>query len=78
MLAVTDDSHKLGEFLDWLREDQHIELCKLNDYDLSDKPQRSEYFPVRFPLEQLLAYYFKIDLKKVEQERRAILAQLRT
>ena len=63
IVAVHDQSQKLGEFLDWLRE-QGWELCEIWD---------DGWYPIHKPAEQLLAEFFGIDLNKVEAERRALL-----
>lgn len=68
MLAIHEDSQKIGEFIEWLGE-QGMEIC----VDCMD----GEYTPLRKTREQLLAEYFDIDLEKVEQERRKILKSLR-
>lgn len=36
-----------------------------------------EFYPMNLTIEKLLARYFKIDLKKVEEERRALLEAIR-
>lgn len=71
--AVRDESHKIGEFIDWLHE-QGIQLCEWMDYE--DAP--AQYAPTTQTSEKLLAKYFDIDLNKVERERRAILEYLGT
>lgn len=65
------DSQKLGEFLDWLREEKDFRLCE----DIGDR-NHVVYSPVSVRLEDLLAEYFKIDLNKVEKERQGLLAAL--
>lgn len=72
MVAVAPESHKIGEFLDWLNE-QGIHLAEyVDDGEHVDEVlmPRSERY------ESLLARYFEIDLDKVEAERRAILKHL--
>ena len=54
--------------MEWLQSERKITLCEEN---------RDEFYPVRIPIERLLAEYFEIDLDKVEAERRAILGGLR-
>lgn len=70
---VRTESNAIGAFLDWLLHERELEICEM--------PEKSEtYFPVHLPfgtIETLLAEYFNIDLKKIEQEKRAILAELR-
>ena len=95
-LKISDDSQKLGEFLEWLQSNNY-EICKWQDgitdatkiadafaianggEDPDPDEERPEqgYFPIRMPIEKILAVYFKIDLKKVEEERRALLQSLR-
>jgi hypothetical protein len=72
LLAVSDKSQTLADFLEWLRHDRRpsLVLCEL------DEP-RDEFYPSRLGIEQLLAEYFHIDLNKVEDERRALLEAIR-
>lgn len=69
MLAVSQDSQKLGEFFEWLKEDAGFTVC---EYDA----HHERYYPASIRTEELLADYFDIDLKKVEEERRGLLAAL--
>ena len=64
LAAVSEDSNKIGAFLDWLSE-QGIRLAKYNEDD--------ELLEERSKIEELLARYYGIDLKKVEDERQSIL-----
>lgn len=69
LVAVTAESQKLGEFLEWLEQDARLVLARVTD--------RDELVPASEDINMLLARYFGIDLMQVEQERRAILAYLR-
>lgn len=69
LAKVHDQSQPIGEFLDWLRNDKGYVICDLEEH---------EYEPVGKTIEQLLAEYFEIDLKKVEQERRVLLEWIRS
>ncbi len=69
MLAVKDKSQVIGEFLDWLQHDKKIALAHCEDGE-------DELYMVYDSIETLLAEYFGIDLKKIEEERRAILKSL--
>jgi len=69
--SISDDSQKIGRFLDWLSE-QGMELARYHDTDGNDR-----LHPVSRTNEKLLADYFEIDLQKVEKERSAILASIR-
>lgn len=68
MKAVQSKSQAIGEFLDLFCREKGYSLCEL----VGD-----QYEPVSRSIETLLAEYFEIDLKKVEDERRAILAHIR-
>ncbi len=72
MRAVRDQSQKLSEFLAWLDE-RGIHLCEVMDRG----PREGEFSPLRLGYENLLARYFEIDLKKIEEERRALLDEQR-
>jgi hypothetical protein len=72
LVAVAPESHKLGEFLDWLNE-QGIHLASYEEFGGCEDAMlvtRTESY------ERLLARYFNIDLDKVETERRALLKAL--
>ena len=73
MQAVRDDSQKIGEFLEWLAE-QDIELAK---WELHEEEQFEEMTPIRQTREQILAEFFGIDLVKCERERQALLDAVR-
>lgn len=69
LAAIKDKSQAIGGFLEWL-EEQGITLCTL--------PENSDYFvPCHMPIQQRLAKYFDIDLNKLEQEKQAMLEELR-
>lgn len=71
LVAVADESHKLGEFLDYLEQERGLTLARWSRPD-------DQLVPDYTPKEELLAAYFKIDLNKVEKERRALLAHVRS
>lgn len=67
--AIKDGAHKIGEFLDWL-ESEGIVLARHGE--------RSGYLvTVSGGFQELIAGFYKIDLNKIEQERRALLAYVR-
>lgn len=73
MKIVEEKSHIIGEFLDWLLNTKGILLCKYSgDYYHNEFPK-----PLTQCEDDLLAEYFSIDLKKAEQEKRAVLEGLR-
>lgn len=64
-----DEGHSeaIGAFMEWLGE-QCYHICT-SDGD--------NFYPTGWSINTLLAAYFKIDLNKVEQERRALLEYVR-
>ena len=84
MLAVKDKSQAIGEFITWLREKgvvlaeyhEHTDACGSISWPEcgihSVQPVAYHY-----DIEQLLVEYFEIDMNKVDQEKRAILEDLR-
>lgn len=85
MLAVKDKSQAIGEFIDWLY-DQDIQLGQPHSHANCERDtwggwacglSKDEFEGHNEPIEKLLARYFEIDLVKVESERRAILDALR-
>lgn len=70
---VSEQSNKIGDFLDWLRQ-HSIVLCTYDD-------DSEQYFDAGMMtdsgINRLLAQYFGVDLNKVEEERRALLEWLR-
>jgi hypothetical protein len=70
---ILGESHKIGEFLDWLNQ-RGIHLATYEEWDEYRDPMLT---PLTVSYERLLADYFEIDLQRVEAERRAILEHLR-
>lgn len=69
MSAVSDESQRIGEFLDWLVAHSRIVLARYRGDQL---------VPDYTDINALLAQYFKIDLDKIEKERRALLEHMRS
>jgi hypothetical protein len=74
------ESHTLTRFFDWLDKKGYyiaewVEL--LDENDDGTLIEDSFLMRVTTPLEYLLAEFFSIDLNKIEEERRAILEELR-
>ena len=65
---IQPQSQTCGELIEWLGE-QGIFLCKFNRFDRLD--------PINDSTERLLARYFGIDLKVLEDEKVAILTAQR-
>jgi hypothetical protein len=72
--GVMHQSQAIGEFIDWL-EEQDIHICCYADYD--GRQRRTELTYLNEGKEKLLARYFEIDLNRVDDEKRAILEDLR-
>lgn len=73
LTSASEESSKIGNFLDWLSENNIL----LARYEKCNDFKDEMLFPVQKSFEQLLSEYFEIDLNKVEQERRALLDWLR-
>ena len=81
MLVIQDKSQKIGEFLEWLSE-QDIELMTQPEEQCSDCYERENCGGVMMMYisrskEQMLADFFDIDLVKCEQERQALMDAVR-
>lgn len=76
VIAVKETSQAIGKFLDWLEGE--FEATVVEDvYDEEEDETNSVPVSLRLTREKLLALYFKIDLEKVEDEKQALLAELR-
>ena len=69
--AIQEQSQVVGEFLDWLQNEKHPVIAEYQKED----PQL--LYPIYISIEQLLADFFDIDLKKIEIENRQILEKQR-
>lgn len=69
--AISDKSQAIGEFLDWLPS-QGIALHDLNQCNFG----QDKFEPVRQSIHELLAEYFQIDQKLIDQEKEAMLASI--
>lgn len=71
---VQKESQAVGEFLEWLRGEKGYEIARWNRDDFDEEDDR--LVPVHISIEKLLAEFFNIDTNKLEEEKRAMLAQL--
>jgi len=71
--AISDKSQAIGEFVDWLGAVKGISLCELTQ----GRDRLDEYHPVRTSIRQLLAEYFDINEHRLDDEKRAMLDELR-
>jgi hypothetical protein len=72
LAKIADKSQVCGEFHEWLMAQGYV----LARYDRGYRP--NELFPVRRRLQDMLAEFFGIDRAKLEQEKRAMLAEIHT
>jgi hypothetical protein len=78
MKAVQDKSQAIGEFLEHLGEKGLVICCYASRQDEEKTGyEEGDLIPLHNSIEKNLADYFGIDLNKVEQERRALLDELR-
>lgn len=71
-------SQPIGEFLDWLLNEKGYILARWEkNLDPDADPDEDLLMPKNPGIQNLLAEYFQIDLKLVEQERRAMMEALR-
>lgn len=74
--AVSDKSQEIGQFLDWMRDEKGYQFGFLGDADSGEDPGR--IYPTYLDVTRVLADYFDIDLKKIEQEKREMLKSIRS
>lgn len=70
LAKVSKESQAVGSFLEWLRDDQGIALCKFDE-------EREEYYNTHINIQDLLAKYYGINLGKLEEEKRHMLQYMR-
>lgn len=84
--AVAPQSQIVGTFLDWLRDEKGISLAVKHEHNESCLEERrwnrcghsaGDYLPAFASTRNLLAEFFEIDEEKIENEKRAMLAELR-
>jgi hypothetical protein len=70
MLACTEERNAVGDFLDWLQEQQYV---------IAEQEQGSwrNLVRVRNSIEDWLALYLGIDMEKIEAEKRQMLVEVR-
>lgn len=79
--AAKEEAAIISDFLDWLNDEAGYALCKWENF-VRHSDAEFDYTPegwsqIRISYEQLLANYFEIDLKKLEEERQEILDRFR-
>lgn len=76
MLAVKDKSQVIGEFLDWLPSKGYV-LCEWVTKCKGTSSEWDEPVMLGKSINQILAEYFEISLNKIEEERQALLNEIR-
>ena len=88
---VKEQSQKIGEFLEWLQQEQGVvfarwdlnhqhtdDCCAENGVHICGRYRGDDaLLPAPLVTEQILAEFFGIDLKKCEQEKVALLEAVR-
>lgn len=78
-----EHSQKIGEFMEWLSSERNFVLAQrwpIEELDEEDDFGDLEevLLPIQIHKEKLLAEFFGVDLDKAEEERRALLDELRS
>jgi predicted Rossmann fold nucleotide-binding protein DprA/Smf involved in DNA uptake len=66
--AIKDQSQRIGDFLEWLSSRGYV-ICTWDEHDWPRPEHRR--------IEEWLADYFQIDLKRLEEEKLAMLWSIR-
>ena len=92
LAAVSEDSNKIGAFLDWMRNEKELVIGRRHSVEVLHEIEQQEdpdgygtdygdleevIMPVSVRIEKMLADYYDIDLDKVEDERRAMLDEIK-
>lgn len=72
--AIKGQSQSIGSFLDWLEEGGYSKIGKIH---LACYDNHGDLCDVYASVQDLLAAYFGIDRQKLEQEKLAMLDELR-
>lgn len=68
--AIASKSQVCGEFVEWLADKKGIVLAQFHGLS-------GHHYQNPTPLRALLAEFFEIDSKKIEEEKRAMLDEMR-
>ena len=77
--SVQEKSQAIGEFMEWLRYTKKYTIAKWykSQWDADDEEETDRLMPEFPSIEKLLAEYYGIDLNKIEEEKRAMLDEIR-
>jgi hypothetical protein len=70
---VVDKSQALGEFLDVWLPSQGLTICEIDD-EISE----TRFFPTHRTIKSMLADFFDIDQKKIDEEKEQMLRDIRS
>lgn len=76
---IQAQSQACGEFLDWLQDEKELVLCRRPEgvREEEDEDQLEEYLPAPVSKVLLLAEFFSIDQKKIDEEKEQMLEEQR-
>lgn len=74
MSAVIEDSQRLGAFIDWMQGRGYM-IAEWVDGEYRNSDQ--QLAPVHKSINEWLALFYEIDLTKIEEEKRAMLDEIR-
>lgn len=93
LAQVKDQCRAIGEFIEWLGREGRIELCEWREVEEDDPAMEAllllagkevrprvttKLMSISKGIDDLLADYFGIDNRKLEQEKLTMLARLRS
>lgn len=70
---VATESQSCGAFLDWLTGERGLILCEMCEME----SENDRFYPAQVRIQSLLAEYFEIDERKLEDEKLAMLEAIR-
>lgn len=73
--AVKDKAQVVGEFIEWMHE-QGVVFCQFSEHGTQHFESHEQLY--NRPIEEIVARFFEIDRDKLEQEKRAMLEDLRS
>lgn len=74
---IHEISSSIGDFLEWLSSVKQIRFAKWIKEETKDGTEFETFVQQNMDIEGWLAEYFKIDRKKLEEEKQVMLAKLR-
>jgi hypothetical protein len=72
--AVKHLTQNIHDFLEWLETEKNIGM---GEFEADDDEHVGDFYPISARIEDLIAEFFEIDLKVLENEKRAMLDEFR-